>query len=553
MPRVPYNPTQVVAPRQNQPRINNSGSIAAIGNESAAKSQMIQSFQGAINTGMDLRQDKIERDTFADAQRFESVASQAEMNMNQKLDAIQVADGVDFQAESEAIREEYITTLQDWVESPGNVRHKQKKSNFTSQVNGIKEQAKLMMLERGDQYQKQVNIGAGKRGIETGIMANDPDAIERGVMTMHLEKVRGYVSADEAGMMYEKHVTSAKKLADQRTMTVAENLLAQGDSKGFREAVDSMELPTIEEKKKIKREKASTYAYNSARVALDELENLQDLTEFAKDPEKLGGYKGLTANHKTTLKVMANGKIRRIERAQKRNAQSFLSDAARGKFDPESFNERAVFDTEEGLPQGQLEELQQDIQKSLEAYEKGESFKVLEKEAMKDDDYVELLNKLSAATFRPETLDLDKTLKDIRRLKVGDPIKADRLSQAFGIAAEKQRTQPDEDESWFAAFMRRGFYESKSDREKAEASKPSQAELDSFEAVYTQFQKSVEVLGAWNGLNDEVKRVQKDVIRLHETNPDMTIQEQIEKLKIIMEPIKEKIMEREKYGTTMDR
>lgn len=545
MPRVPYNPAQAVAPAQSQPRIDNSGVIQAIGLESQAKSRMIQSFQGAIDAGMALRQDKIERDTFADQQRFESVATQAEQTMNQKLDSIEIADGVDFQSEAESIRKEYVATLQDWVQAPGNVRHKQKAAIFTSQINAVENASRIEIANRNNQYQSQLNIGAGKRGIETGIQANDPGAIERGVMTLHLEKVRGYESADEASMMYDRHLVSAKKMADERTMTVAENLLADGNYKGFSEAIDAMELPTVEEKKQIKREKASTYAYNSARLTLDGLENLQDLKSFASDPEKIGDYKGLTANHRATLQVMANGKIRQIERAQKRNAESFLRSAAKGEFDPESFDEMAVLDNEDGLPQDQIVEIQNDIQKALRSYEKEQAYDVLEKEAKKDEKYVKTLNELSASMFRPEDFDLNQTLKKIRKLEVGDPIKADLLSKAFGVSADKQamRVPQDYDGKDIVPFL--GIYRRLTGKTTEQITQP---EIDTLRESYLLFQDSVEQMGNWEGINDEVNRVQKEIKTFFDRNMSPN-EKEIEEAQIrILKPLVKKMIEHEKYS-----
>jgi len=464
MPRIPYDPTKYGPRAQRQGRVDASGAIRAIGQEAAANRELAGAAQNAVNLGMALRQDKIEEDTFADQQRFESVATEAELDLNKRLESIQVADGVNYRAEAESATENYLGQLRDWVDA-GNITHKQKEDLFRRRIAEMETKLKERVGEGEMQFQRQRNIGAGKRGIETGIRLNDPEAIERGVMSLHLAMARGYVSEDEADMMYEKHVRSAKGEADKRTMTTAENLLAEGDVKGFREKVDALELPTQDEKKKIKREHLSSHAYNSAALAVQEAEGLEDLDSVESMIEN---SKDLTAGNRPVLMRSVNAQRRRIERAQIANERDLLSAFADGEGDWSEFQRRASLDTAEGLT-ADAEQVLRPVLESLE--DEYQASRQLERDQDKVA-YRSMLDTLAAERFgetstgridknTPEGEEItkkrrakyDELLEQIDNLAVGTRAKAKLLDEWLQVRATDLIEPGKEDPSaaWFNA------------------------------------------------------------------------------------------------------
>ena len=452
MARVPYNRTE--APYQKQPgsRVDASGIRRGIAVNASANRDLANAAQNVINLGMALRQDKVEEDNFADRQRFESMATDAEIKMNSEIEAIPIADGVDYMEEAQSATDGYLSALREWVEAPGNVRHRQKQTEYSDLITGMEIKLKEKVAAGNMEYQKKRNVGAGKRGIETGIRLNQPEAIERGVMSLHLAKVRGYESADEAQMMYEKHVQSAKKIADNETLVAAENMLHEGNYDGFKEAVDSLELPSQEKKQAIKREKMATHSYNSALLTLDGLESLTDIKEFAENPEKFSSVKGMSENHKTTARLRANGRIRRIARAQSRNRESLARDASKGEFDAGLFDSMSVDDTENGLGVEDIEDFRKTLVESAQAWAEEENVKSIIKQVKTQEDYKEVADEIAAGLLVPEGFDVKGTLKDIEREDFHPAVKSELVAEVLRIADVQYQESDEYDANWLWGF-----------------------------------------------------------------------------------------------------
>jgi len=530
MPRIPYNPTERPYRPQRQPRVNSAGIRRGIAQNAAANSDLANAAQNVVNLGMALRQDKVEGDNFADMQRFESVATDAEIQMNKEIEKIPVADGVNYIEEAQGATEAYLSTLRDWVSAPGNVRHKQKQAEYSAKIADIENKLKIRVAEGNQEFQTKRNIGAGKRGIETGIQLNQPDAIERGVMSLHLAKVRGYESADEAQMMYEKHVRSAKEIADKETLTAAENRLHEGDYKGFKEMVDSMELPSQEKKQEIKREKMATHSYNSSLLTLDGLETLTDIKEFSENPEKFANIKGMSENHKTTVKLRANGRIRRIERSQARNRESLAREAAKGNFDAGLFDSLAVNDTEEGLGVEDVETFRKTLVDAAEAWSKEEDTKKIIKQVKGQEDYKNVADKISAGLLEPENFDVKDMLKEIETEDFHPAVKAELAADALRIADVKYEESDEYDANWLWGLGGREV---------------SQEEKSLLVEYTEKWKEIVEDFGAPDGLHKDYNEGIKMIRKAYDNSETLKFDElRVKALK----PVVKRMIEYEKYG-----
>lgn len=452
MARVPYNPTEV--PYQGQPRtqVDASGIRRGIAVNASANRDLANAAQDTINLGMALRQDRVEENNFADRQRFEAMATDAEIKMNNEIEAIPVADGVDYMEEAQSATDSYLSTLREWVAAPGNVRHRQKQKEYSDLITGMEIKLKGKVAAGNMAYEKKRNIGAGRRGIETGIRLNQPEAIERGVMSLHLAKVKGYESADEAQMMYERHVRSAKENSDRETLVAAENMLHEGNYDGFKEAVDSLELPSQEKKRAIKREAMATHSYNSALLALDGLESLTDIKKFAENPEELASVKGMSENHRTTVKLRANGRIRQIERAQSRNRESLARDAAKGEFDAGLFDSMSVDDTENGLGIENVDEFRKTLVESSRAWVEQENVKSIIKQVKTQEDYKEIADEIAAGLLVPEDFDVKGMLREIEREDFHPAVKSELVAEVLRVADVQFQETDEYDANWLWGF-----------------------------------------------------------------------------------------------------
>lgn len=493
-------------------------------------------FEGAVGTGMAAVRDEREKQIYADKLGFETKVRDAESRFKIALDAIPVGDGVDIESETAEILQREYGTLRDYLNEPGNVRHKQAMRDFEARLAEAEANAKRGIGEYTASYERRRSVGRGERMVEVGIRTGDESLIEKGIFAQH---EAGKFDQATSQTVYEKSVFQMKEGADKALMVEAENLLGEGDYDGFRARIDSLNLPTLEEKKKIKREMSATHSFNAANLFLAELETVSEIRDFRKDPEKFTGVKGMDDNRRKKILYDAKKAEQRILREQEANAGTLLKLASKGEFDPGQFDAMAKRDDAKGLPGEQVDLLRDKVTKALDAYEKGEARKVIFAVAAKDEKYKALNESLSARLLDPAGFDLKDTLEEIEGSKLGDVVKVDLMSRAFGIAASQYSEMSPEPEPrfsmWevlpFVAFYKETFG-------KGEL---AQGEIDSLERTYSTFKESVEVLGVWDGLTDDLNDVQKAVNKFYRKE-DPTPEEITAFEEKTLRPLRDKIL-----------
>jgi hypothetical protein len=536
MPRIPYNPSETPYQAQRQPRVNPFGIRRGIAINASADADLANASQNVVNLGMQLRQDKVEEDNFADMQRFEAVATDAEIKMNGEVDKIQVADGVDYMEEAQSSSEGYLSTLREWVATPGNVRHNQKQAEYNQQIAAMELKLKGQVASGNMEFEQKRNIGAGKKGIENGIRLNQPESIERGVMSLHLAKARGYESADEAQIMYERHAQSAKQSADKRTLENADALLINGDTEGFKEAVDSTELLTLNEKSALKKQKISSNEYSKLKLLAQEAEEegLGALDTVQKQTEGFKHWDN-SKGHQASIKQQINAVRKRIERGQGRNMSLHMKLAAKGEFDAALFDEQAAKDNAEGLGVETVDQFRKTLIASVEAWNKEEDTKKIIDQVKTQKDYKEIDDKITAGLLSPGRFHVGKMLSDIEDENFHPSVAAELVGDVFR-AADAKYQESDEVGTSIFTFM--------GGREVTDGEKRM---LQNYTKTWGQY---VDLAGVPDDLRKDFE-VGIDVIREAFEDGDNVDAENVKSK--VMRPILKSIIEYEKYGTRYDR
>ncbi len=265
-------------------------------------------------------------------------------------------------------------------------------------------------------------------------------------------------------------------------------------------------------------------------------------------PDEVIKIAGLEENQRKYYARLARQRADGIRRKQRRNWSAISKSASRG--DPQAITQLSQSITEEGelgIPKEQREKAEETITKAIDAYEEGENFKVLEKAAQKDEDYKEITEEFTAYLFDPEGFDLDSALDDIDGLDVSEPVKADLISRAFGLASDLHDTDPEmhRDQSFefseLLPFV--AFYKDIWGKEDV-----TKQENGTLSRVYKSFKGAVDSMGNYDGLTKDLKNAQAEIGKFYEENESPNQAEIAEMEKRVLFPIQEKAAYFLKYG-----
>lgn len=345
MPRIPYNPTRQPVRPQAQGRVNLSGAMNAVGREAASQGEVVRMFQGAIGTGMAAVRDDREKEINGDRVGFETKLAEAKSRLKMGLEDIPVADGVDVEAQTQDIIERELGALREYLNDPGNVRHKSAMKEFEDVLSRAESSAKIAAGEFVHGYEKDRSASRGARMVEVGIKERNEEMIEQGVF---VQFEAGKLDEATSQSVYEKSVESMKQIADQNRLEQFKSATMDGDWKQAREIVDSMEGPgwTNEKKSTFFREERSRAAYSETALSIQQAEGMGELRELQK---RVAEDKGLTAQNRPVLMRSVNAQLARVERAQIGNERQLLKAFADGDGDWEAFDRMKALDTVEGL------------------------------------------------------------------------------------------------------------------------------------------------------------------------------------------------------------
>ena len=553
MPRVPYDPTKKVIQPQGQPRVNASGAINAIGREAEANREIASSISGLAEG---IYRDKMERDTFADRRRLDYKIQEEDDKLLAGIKAIEVKDGVDFQAEVDSLVGEFEQSLTDWVETSGNVKHGAFQREFSTRVHDVVEKAKADGRVKVDELDRARNIGAAKKAIDLGIRMGNPDQIEKGVFLMHAEKAKGVVSKDEADLMYEKHVKSMQEMQDQEDLTTAKNLLAEGDIKGFLEKVDSLQLSTEKEKQTIKREESSRAEYNRQTLVIQETNELELLKGLKEDISSFSRW-DKTKGHKSTLAQRVNVKIDHIEREQSRNAAQFSAQISKtGEFDAELFDQMANRDDEAGLPQEGIDEFRESLIVASDAFISAQENEEFMDQLEDDETYKKISSKIVEKMLNPsrnkgfETAWVPGDHQSIDNIEdhaaLAKRIKKSSLDERgkvklYGMLLDLQSADFSNLNRVYSGGTGRGgsgggiLFQRTRDI--------TDMERSSMQRVFDGFRKSLEVRGYSDTLYQEYKSLDNQINRFYTLNPEATPEQAKAFEDSVMQPLFDRMLQ----------
>lgn len=535
MPQIPYNPSLGVARPQSRGRVDFSGAANAIGREANAINKTVQMFQGAIGTGMAAVRNEREKEIYADKLGFEARVKDAQSKAAMEIEAIPVGDGVDFDAESAAIIERHYGGLRDYLQDPGNVRHKEAMQDFELRLATAESDGRRKIDEYKFAYERRRSAGRGERMVEVGMKTGDTDLIEKGIFAQH---EAGKFTAEQAQTVFEKSVRKMHEAQDADLLLQAENLLAEGDVEGFREKIDAQNLPTAAAKEKMKRERIAKRAYLVAGEALSKMEDaeLSELRKFRDDPDAFAPMRGMDEQlHKIPLRRQAAAMIRRVEMEQHKRAQTMLKAAGRGDLETamRMLEDSGELNNRLGIPAEYRGVMKDQLKAAAAAFERGEQLKAVEKQAESNKDYKALRDAQAAAVFALDAFDLGDNLKAIEKLNVASPVKARLMSEAFGLAAAQQKSrEPEKDDFRFVELF--PFVAA------LESPPETEREFSSYEQLYSAFGQSVEVMGPWDGLSSELRDAEKEIAKWHRNNRNASEKEVREMESSIIAPIFQK-------------
>ena len=354
MPRIPYNPSRIVAPAQQQPSVQVP--VAAAGAANMQNAQLANVGQRLIGATADMQRQKRETETRADFAAFRTQLAELQAQAKIDLDSIPVEDGVDFEEKAASIRRKYLGKASDWINASGNVRHRGAKELFEQELKQAESQGRIDIMNRAAQYERQRSIARHEREIELGIRIGDEGLIRNSVAGL---VENGKLTSAQAESYKERQINAMHKFQDDQRLTEADNALHAGDFEAFDAAIASLALPTEAERRDIRNRKLGTHAYHSAQGNLRQIEDLTGLQSFIEDPEEFAAVKGMSANHRQQLLNEAHAKVRQIERQQVANARRFMREAAAGRLDWSEFEAAKEMDTRDGISSIPANEIRQ--------------------------------------------------------------------------------------------------------------------------------------------------------------------------------------------------
>lgn len=391
MPRIPYNPTREPVRPQSQGRVNASGAINAIGREAASQREVARMFQGAIGTGMAAIRDDREKEIYADKQGFETKLAEAQSRLKMGLEDIPVADGVDVEAQTQEIIQREIGTLRDYLNDPGNVRHKSAMKDFENILSQAESNAKIAAGEFVHGYEKDRSASRGARMVEVGIKERNEEMIEQGIFVQH---EAGKFDENTSQSVYEKSVEKMKQIADQNRLEQFESAKMDGDWEQAKEIVESLEGAgwTKEKKANFVREERSRAAYSETALAIQQAASRGEFEDLKSQVEQ---RKDLTAQNRPVLMRSVNAGMARLERAQISNERALLKAFERGEGDWSEYDRMKALDTAGGLTPDAEKALRPILETEESQYEMNARFERDEQSVA----YKSMLDELAAARF----------------------------------------------------------------------------------------------------------------------------------------------------------
>lgn len=273
-----------------------------------------------------------------------------------------------------------------------------------------------------------------------------------------------------------------------------------------------------------------------------------DITRQGKEEEVME-ISGLSSPQREHLASLAYKKERRVLSQQSSNLKADLKLAARG--DPEALANMEVRILEEGklgYPESSRDGIEDKIAKSMRKHREGESLKTMvaaAKTGKSKKKYRQMEVDLAAALFDPTGFDVKQMGEDIDDLDIAPPVKLQLLGSALSIASEQYEEEPPEDRVRPAAP--RAFMISPVSvafiwayRNTFGKQKLTPAEAKTLSRSYSVMSKAVKTMGKWDGLPDELDRVQQGIYDFYEDNENPSNKEILEFEKSLFAPLEEK-------------
>jgi hypothetical protein len=564
MPEIPVDLTRATFKPLAQPRVNMQGAIDAAGAAGRFGSAIAQVGQGlnkaVFNAKLKERDDEIRSDFSAYRTHLSSLRNKAEI----ELKAIKVGDGVDIKAEAEDIYKRYEEEASEWIDTEGNVRHEIAHQDFKDFLNEQRGSARDYVDTYVAGKELDRTISRFEAEITAGIQNGDESLVRNGAKG--LQSVGKYESPEEYEAMLNANLEAMNKKLDETTMDEANLLLLNGDKKGFKEKVQELRVPKQPEKDLIYRKEIARRSYLSAAEVLDGMDSatIEELEAFREDPDSFASVKGMDPDvHRIPLRRQAASKIKQIAYEQQKRASDILNDGATGNLElaMRKLEQSSEDNDRYGLPTELRDMIKKTLIESAQTYEEQEDFETLEKAAKAGSSgkkYEKIQNQLALYRISPKGFNVDEMIKSVDGLSnVAAPVKARIMGEVLEIAAIQARSAQDyglevdpksgglrERDSGFMRYLKWGLY-------------PPDLEISDNEAEvlsmgYERFRESVDIMGAWDGLDSSIDKYQKRVRRFFKKNPNPSAQEferfQVEQLRPIDKMIEREIVLQEKLG-----
>lgn len=342
----------------------------------------------------------------------------------------------------------------------------------------------------------------------------------------------------------------------------AEFMIENGNIEGAVNLLDEVSEP---EANKIAwlQNKIQGNVYSSVGMRMDSMNTPEELEEFSKEimeKDAKGIYKdyvseielpsdvdslvkiaGLKNNQRTHFARLAKQKADQIKGKQLGNWSNLVKRA--GKGDPDvliEVEESIIRNDAAAIPQEYKETAIKVLEDSIKEYEGEQKLEILEKAAKKEKKYKEVRDSLAGYYFNTEEFELGKELKKIEKLKVDAQIKRQLQVQAFDLAASQTSEMQPQEATDKGSLLFPLLYAYKAITGEDQV---TQNEIDTLQGTYQTFKEVTEKVGNWEGLNDDVTAIQKEIKKFYKKFPDATPQQIEEMENRLFEPYDMKLIE----------
>lgn len=452
-----------------------------------------------------------------------------------------------------------------------------------NEFKGAKAKVELALSKANGEYDDYVAANPDKPETYEKTAREKFEAIEKNVGKSNLRPEYMESIQRDFALMSGKSMIRARSKATAQTIKnnntalkeIAKIRLDNGDEEA---AVQSIMDMSVAEgvKMGIIKDMYNESTYSAVGMQIDAMEDPEEIEAFAKtltetsdgtftnfkkevtaitDPEtgKPLQFSQLEKGQRAALARLAQQRADSTYGQQSRNMKNAMRLAKQGRI--EEANEALEQGQNQvgagGFPKAYRETMQEEIELAYKGYEDRNRIKLLKQQANtgdSKDDYREIEATLANAMLSPEALeefDMNAELKKIKKLKIEDAVKADKMQEALSVGAMKYSKQEPKDEEFsvtellpFVAFFKETFGEGDL----------SQTKLDVLGDTSQRYSQQLEKTGYREDLIDEVKETQNKIHNFFKKNPEPTEQQLEQFQREVLMPIDLRTIRAEKYG-----